>query len=226
MPANTIAALIYPFFLIPGLIFLHRTETHLPRRKRSVFRETSTVVFASVGSAAVVLVLYVFLSLFFTLPLDSLVKFTANPATAFNSQPRASITGMLAFLVLSSAVAWLGASKWLYTLGRQLLWAGSGDDVQETTAWHDVLMPSAEEKDVVVGVQLKSGIWVQGIHDAHSDVEEEDGDRQLVLRPPLRQRFKDEEGTQELEKFDRLVIRASEIDYLASFERAQTKARS
>jgi Family of unknown function (DUF6338) len=224
MPANAIAALIYPFFLIPGLIFLNRTETHLPRRKRSVFRETATVVFASVGSAAVVLLLYVAASfiLAVTLPLDSLVKFTADPAGVFTSRPRASIAGMLAFLVLSSAVAWLGASKWVYEQGRRILWAGSGIDVHGTTAWQEVLLPSADKQEVVVGVQLKSGIWVQGVHDAHSDVEEENGDRQLILRSPLRQRLKDHGKTEELKDFDRLVIQASEIDYLASFERDET----
>jgi hypothetical protein len=223
MPANAIAALIYPFFLIPGLLFLHRSETHMPTRKRSAFRETAIVVFASVGSAAVVLSLYVFASSWQTIPLDSLVKFTADPAATFNNQPRATIVGMLAFLAIASTVAWLGASKWLHGLGRWLLWAGSGNDVQEKTAWQDVLMPSAEGKEVVVGVQLKSGLWIQGVHDAHSDVEEEDGDRQLILRPPLRQRFKDEDDITELKTFDRLVVRAAEIDYLASFERSEGK---
>lgn len=125
---------------------------------------------------------------------------------------------MLVFLVLASAVAWVAASKRIYSFGRAALWTGT-DDVQGITVWQSVLLPPANGKDieVMVGVQLKSGIWVQGAHDGHSDVEEENGDRQLILRSPLKYRLKDDDKLEELAPFDRVVISASEIDFMATF---------
>lgn len=218
MPLTPIAALLYLFFLVPGLVFVSRAETHLPRRERSVFRETARVIFASVGCAAVVLVLYIVVSIWWTLPIDGVVKFTANPMETFTARPRASIFWMMVFLGLASAVAWAAASKRIYHLGRTILWTGTGDDVQGITAWQSVLLPpSGEDVEVMVGVQLKSGIWVEGAHDAHSDVEEENGDRQIILRSPLKYRLKDDDSVEELGHFDRMVISASEIDFMATF---------
>ena len=86
-------------------------------------------------------------------------------------------------------------------------------------------MPSSETTDVLVGVQLKSGSWLQGIHNAHSDVAEHSSDQQLILSSPLRYRSAGDGDLLKFEDFDRLVVRASEIDYLTSFER-QKKQQS
>lgn len=220
MPLNPIAALMYPFFLVPGLIFLTRVEGHRPARNRSIFRETATVVFASVGASATVLCLYVAVSAVgWKMPIETLAEFTMHPTEVFSVHPRATIVGLLVFLALASLVAWAAASQPLFDAGKNTLF-NSGADVRANTAWQSVLMPESGDNDVLVGVQLKSGIWLQGAHDAHSDVAEHSSDQQLILKPPLHYRHKDSDELKEFKAFDRLVIRASEIDYLMSFERS------
>ncbi len=167
----------------------------------------------------VVLLSYLGISLVWRLPIDSLVAFVADPAKAFDARPRAVIVWMVIFLALGSVVAWAAASRFIFDGVRRLLWVGSGGDVQDNTAWDRVLTPEELDDDVIVGIQLKSGIWVQGEHDAHSDVAEENGDRQLILRKPLSYRLKDDNSLEGLDPFDRLVVQASEIDYLVTLDR-------
>ena len=70
------------------------------------------MVFASVGASAVVLLLYVAVSLVdFKLPIETLTEFISHPAAVFSTHPRATIIGLVAFLVLAGLVAWAGAHE-------------------------------------------------------------------------------------------------------------------
>lgn len=221
MPATPAAAALYVFLLIPGLIFLVRMEAHRPKRERSVFRETATVVFASVACAAAVLVLLLLISIFYRPPLDWFVAFTANPASTFVGRPRVAIIMLLAFLLVASIVAALAASEAVHSFwNRKIVLLGTGSRVQQGTPWETVFEPENKESEVFVGVQLKSGTWIQGTHAFHSDVEVENGDRSLVLQSPLKYRHGDE-AISSLDDIEYFVVQPSEIEYILAVERTR-----
>lgn len=222
MPATPIAAVLYVFLLMPGLIFLVRVEAHRPKRGRTVFRETATVVFASVLSAGAVVGLVLLLSIWWKAPIDGLAAFTLNPINLFTNHPRAVLTSMLCFLMLAGLVAWVGGSEKAFELwSSRVVWAGTSPRVQQGTAWQEILYAEDENTEVLVGVQLKSGSWLQGVHAFHSDVETEDGDRALVLQGPLHFRYDEGQSLKDLEDYDRLVVQSSEIEYLVAIDRGR-----
>lgn len=224
MPTTPVSALLYVFLLIPGVLFLNRLESHRTRRSRSVFRETAIVVFASVVCVAAFLGFYLLLSLPFPVLANAFSNFMGDPGKVSTQHPRLVTAAALLFLVVASFFAWLGGGPWAYRLGTLFLW-GKARRVVDASAWNQVL-DDGDASEVVVGVQMKSGTWIQGTHLHHSDVEEDIGERALVLQGKIEYRVKGTEQLKYFESFDRIVVQASEIDYLVTFLREPQPDRS
>lgn len=214
MPITPVAAILYIFLLVPGLIFLVRRDEHRPTRTRSVFRETAIVVFASAICTSVTLGLLILVSAKWPSLVTSLVDFLKDPANIASIHPRATFVLALGFMTITSAVAWLGGSPGAHSLWTKLR-GKLGSIERQPTGWHAALKANPGQ-ELLVGVKLKSGAWIQGSYAHHSDSAQEDGDRSLVLQKPLSFQAKDTRKLVANDSFDRLVVHASEIEYLLS----------
>lgn len=216
MPSTPLAVLLYVFLLAPGFLFLVRADTHRARTTRSAFRESALVVIVSAICAALFLVIFLALSMAIPGLAGPLAEFARDPDKAFSQDPQLVTVWILISFAFTSVCGYLAGGKHSYAVLEKLI-PKNGPLVQGS-AWKQVLTDT--ENDVMVGLQLKSGIWIQGTYAHHTHTVEDSGDRALVLQGPISCRNKDERELQPLLDFDRVVIQSSEIDYLASFPRA------
>lgn len=227
MPSTLIAALLYVFLLIPGFVFKARFEAHRPRQTRSIFSETVQVVFASSFSLAGVLLLGLGLSLFFPQVATASAEFMYAPNTALLVHPRLVAVVLVGILLLATLLAWAISGEAAYSKwsNRKWLRSSSTSVVPNSSGWGQVLADAGESTEVFVGVQLQSGIWLQGVHRHHSDVVEDTGDRAMILQEPLHIRYPGGK-LRPFNDFQQLVVQASEIDFVVTCLRACAPAAS
>jgi hypothetical protein len=124
------------------------------------------------------------------------------------------------FFAVTGTIGFLAGGERIYSKLDALV--PKNEKIVRSSAWQKILSDSDDEhNEVVVGVQMKSGVWLQGtfVHHTHSD--EDSGDRALVLQGPLSCRNKDALELERLVHFDRLVVQSSDVDYIVSFPRAR-----
>jgi hypothetical protein len=220
MPSTPIAVLLYVFMLTPGILFLMRAESHRPKSSRSAFRETALVIVVSAFCAGLVGGLSLIFSVPFPQLADGFSSFIRNPTQTFEAHPRQVPVWIGIFLLATSVLGYIAGSEVIYKLLDKLI--PKNEKVFLGSAWQKVLQD--DEHDVIVGIQMKSGAWVQGTFAHHTHTEDDSGDRALVLQGPLSCRNKDATEMEALLHFDRMVVQASDIDYLVSFPRARVSS--
>lgn len=220
MPTEPIAALLYVCLLLPGIAFIWRYEGHGSVVKRSAFRETAAVVIASAASLVAVFILHYVAAFFFEPARSTLRQFFIDPGVLFrqDSQMFFGVTLIdLALAVLFGAffgsesasrfVKWCRA-KWLKMRKKTPETIERGQ-----SAWNTAfeMMPGHK---VIVGVQLKSGAWIQGVLKSFSRNGDETPDRAFTLTGEIWYRRADGEDVHRLESHGTVVIQAPEVDYL------------
>lgn len=218
MPTTPIAVLLYVLMLTPGILFLLRAESHRPRTSRSAFRETALVVIVSAFCAGLVIGLFILLTFPFPQLAEGASKFIRDPSLTLAEHPRQVPLWMGLFFLLTSAIGFIaGGDKIYQTLDRLI---PKNERVFQGSAWQKILWD--EDHDMVVGVQMKSGVWIEGLFAHHTHTDDDSGDRALVLQGPLSRKLKDAQASETVENFDRLVVQSSDIDYIASYPRARS----
>lgn len=194
-----------------------RAESHRPRTSRSAFRETALVVVVSAFCAGAVAALFLLISFPFPATAQAFSNFVGNPQMTLTAHPRQIPFWIGLFFLLTGSLGFLAGGESIY---RRLDWlVPKTEKVFQGSAWQKILQD--DDNDVVVGVQMKSGVWIQGVFAHHTHTDEDSGDRALVLQGPLSCRNKDALELEALEHFDRLVVQSSDIDYIASYARAR-----
>lgn len=213
MPTEPLAALVYIFMLVPGIVFVHKSEMHRPTIRRSIFRETSAVIVVSaVCFAAVALVAFIW-SFFDGEVANLFYQFLTSPDALLKKDPQLLVAVVLSSLLIATAVGFSMGTKGFQSGLDQLM--GGADAINRThSGWAEAfeLYPAAE---VVVGVQLKSGTWVQGQMYTYNPLPHDDPDRSLTLTGNIRYRTQNMDETASFEGLTMLIIQASEIDFLA-----------
>ncbi|MFJ4210492.1 DUF6338 family protein [Paenarthrobacter sp. NPDC089675] len=217
MPSTPIAVLLYVFMLTPGILFLMRAESHRPKSSRSAFRETALVIVVSAVCSGIVIALFLVASVFFPALADGASSFIKQPSQVASDHPRQVAFWSGVFFIATGIVGYTAGSHTIYSQLDKLI--PKNEKVFLGSAWEKVLKDV--NNDVVVGVQLKSGIWVQGTFAHHTHTDDDSTDRALVLQGPLRVRDKESPDLKELEHFDRMVLQSSDIEYLVSVPRAR-----
>lgn len=218
MPSTPIAVLLYVFMLTPGILFLMRAESHRPRSSRSAFRETALVIVVSAFCAGVVGGFFLLFSIPFPELAEGFSKFIGNPTQTFATHPRRVAFWMGIFLLATGALGYITGSEAIYRVLDKLV--PKNEKVFLGSAWQKVLQDD-DEYEVMVGIQMKSGVWLQGTFAHHTHTEDDSGDRALVLQGPLSCRNKDATELEPLLDFDRMVLQSADIDYLVSFPRTR-----
>lgn len=212
MPTTLAAALIYVLLMAPGLVYVTRRSHHRPSRTRSVFWETATIVFCSAIFIGTCLLIILGISLLFPPAITSIADFLNAPERSFYAHPRLTVLYFTGVLGSATLLAW-GASSQTVSESSVVNRLKSRQD-PDTTGWHEALNPQ-QHSAVYVGIKLKSGGWVDGYFAHHSDVSLEDSNRSLTLQEPIRY-LSDGEGEAYTFPYDRLVVSASEIEFITT----------
>lgn len=212
MPTEPVAAVIYVFLLVPGLIYLFQSEKSRSAPRRSVFRETSTVVFASAVCLLTPLVLWALLASFIPALEPPLTDMLVGFSTTFAEDPVPHFLLVVVYLALASGLGFLFAHPKLQSLLSKL---GAQSSFQKNrSAWSRVFEEMGDEAVVIASVQLKSGTWMQGQVSSYNAMVEDLDERALVLSGGLFIRTPTAEEPEALETGQQMVIQAADIEYL------------
>lgn len=226
MPTEPLAVIIYVFLLVPGLVYLLQSEKSRSAPRRSIFRETSIVVFASAVCLLVPLIIWALLA--FPVPAlgPPLEKMLVGLSGAFAADP------ILYFLII---VGYLGMATGLGVLfGRPKIHAmlsslGADSSIKKNrSSWTHVFEEARVFEDMgtqvitLASIQLKSGTWLQGQVASYNAMVEDSDERALVLSGSLYVRTPTAKKPESMETGQQLVVQASEIEYmLVSYMAAQ-----
>lgn len=219
MPTEPLAALLYVCLLLPGIAFIWNYEGHRPVIRRSAFRETAHVVIASAVSIVSVFSLHYIAGFFFDSAREFLRSLFLDPGNLFRMDSQLFFGMMLGDLTMAVAFgAFFGSrsadtarrwmrSKW-YALKKQKL--PSLD--RGLSAW-GALFEVPSDVAVHLGIQLKSGNWVQGRLLTYNGDGHDGPDRALTLRGDLGYMRADGENLHDIPD-SQMIVQASEIDYM------------
>lgn len=213
MPTEPLAALVYVVLLVPGIAYSYQTEKLRPRGKRSVFRETATVVVASSTFLVLTLFLSLVVALFVPAFSSWLDVFISNPAKLFLSDPRLTLISIFGGLLLASAMGIFFGSSVGQAIVHKVL-GGESKIRHHVSAW-STAFELHPEANVMVSVQLKSGNFIYGQLFGFSPTPDEDSDRAFTLSGPIHFRGANADDIELLENANMVVVHASEIDYLS-----------
>lgn len=181
MPNSPMSALFYLILLVPGIAYVKVTERHRASLKLSTFRETTNIVFASVVSLFVVLVIAVGFALF-SPPLNRfMTDLFRDPVGLFDRDPIG--------LVVASLIGISAASFFAVVFGHQRVQAWIESFLTTKTSiknhWSGWIAAFEDEgmqgHHRLVSVTLKDGSWIQGVLKSYSAIPDDTGDRALVL---------------------------------------------
>ncbi|UNK47796.1 DUF6338 family protein [Arthrobacter sulfonylureivorans] len=220
MPTEPVAALLYVCLLLPGIAFVWRYEGHSSTIKRSVFRETAVIVIASATSLVAVFLIHYVLGFFFEPVRATLRQFFIDPGVLFRQDSQLFIGIVLIDFALAVIFGAFFGSAAATNLRKQCweqwlrLFKKEPEALERNqSAWNAAFERFPDHK-VVVGVQLKSGAWIQGALDTFSRTGDETPDRAFTLSGDIWYRAANGEGVHRLESHGAVIIQAPEVDYL------------
>jgi hypothetical protein len=220
VPTEPIAALLYVCLLLPGIAFIWRYEGHGSVVKRSAFRETAAVVIASAASIVAVFIIHYVLAFFFEPVRSTLRQFFIDPGELFRHDSQLFFGIILVDLALAvSFGAFFGSAsasrllKWCWARWLKLRKKEPAAIERGQSAWNTAFEMFPDHK-VIVGVQLRSGAWLQGALKSFSRTGDETPDRAFTLTGEIWYRRADGEDIHRLESHGLVVIQAPEVDYL------------
>lgn len=242
MPTSFVGLLLFVALLAPGFCYVLRRERELPSRTVSVFRETVTLVLASLGcNAAVAAAFGVVRSLSprHTPDLGALVRDTSSYARGHYAQ---LAWWGLGLLVLACLLATALASTDLTTSLMRFLRRVAGvrwlvapsRSVRFQSAWWRVFQEHPPQGHrVYVGCALEDGSYMAGWLFSHAVDYDETADRDLILSAPVffRPPGAEDGNGMELENVGAAVVSARRIiglfvSYVPDQRRKQTAPTS
>ncbi|MER8026916.1 DUF6338 family protein [Glutamicibacter protophormiae] len=218
MPTTLTSVLLYAVLLLPGIAYVHESDRRHPSAKLSAFRETGKAFTVSIVAFGVMLIIVMTVSLGSEVVREAFVKFVRDPGGTFASYPRTSVGAFLLYLTVSVALAITAANKeWWQKIQRR--WEKDGDIIPES-AWESMLSRDLDNEPLKVeavrhaNIMLKSGRRIRGQIATWSPRLEDDLDKAVVLLRPISVRMPDSREYKLLQGADKMVIHASEIEYL------------
>jgi hypothetical protein len=194
MPSTLTGLLVFVVLLLPGFAYLVGRERAGTSHRTSPFRETVSIVAASISAElAVTLGLWPLWRL--TIDVDALVRV---PSSYVQDGYVPLFCWGLSALLLSTALAYAastrGVRKWFQARAQSkrmpVRWAGrlaSGDYPHDSTVsgWWVLFEKWRDTRDVVVGCVLDDGSYIEGELGSFSTTADETSDRDLVLMAPI-----------------------------------------
>lgn len=221
MPTSPIAALLYICLLLPGVAFVWSYEGHRSLVKRSAFRETASVVIASVASIVMVFLVHYLLGFIWEPAAETLRDFFLDPGKLFREDSQLFLGVVLLDLLSAILLGLFLGSRNADILRRKLqarwrkLRKLDADVIdREQSGWLAAFGAGQPDDRIHVGIQLKSGAWIQEILYSYTKTGDEVPERALTLSGRIHYQAADGENLHPLEYFSSVVVQASEIDHL------------
>ncbi|WGW11858.1 DUF6338 family protein [Saxibacter everestensis] len=215
MPSDPIGILFYIFLIFPGLAYRYATAGHRATTRRSPFREVAAVVAVS-ALCWVVIVLIVFIfSLVVPGISETMKSIVLDPNRVFSRHPTSTVGWLLGFLAFSTVIGFLLGGEKLYKRRTKFL-QRFGGSINETSGWEEAFDTRCPgESEVHVGIQLKSGAWVQGVLLSRTPSTDEGPDRSILLSGCIQQRLSGRRKLEDVKGYEVLVVHATEIDFMS-----------
>jgi hypothetical protein len=212
MPTTAIGAVLYIFLLFPGIAFVRARERHRPILKRSVLRETASIVLVSAVCLGSVLVL-VLVGGFY---MPGLAQWLRNLAIDSNKllaqDSQLFFSALLGILLASIVLGWTLGTKPVDGLWRRMTSQVNTPDL-ELSAWGMAFLMHRDTQ-VNVALQLKSGISIEGDLFSWDKSGHDEPTRGLVLTGDVKFKMPGSKNVRRLEDAT-VVVQASEIDFMS-----------
>lgn len=226
MPTTLSSIVIFAAFLVPGFVYLARTESRLPGIEMSALRETASVVSVSVLTNLVALSVFGLARIFWPGLLPDVGNLVTDPARHFRERYlELTVWGtvLLGVSVCIAAVlavpprrveviAWKLKRSSDAPVSRWIRRRRNLAPIRPESAWSSAFNAASDDdaRFVYLGLRLKDGAYVSGALDSFSTQVDESDDRAITLSEPVLMRTKNC-----LEPVDlgvaRFLVAASEI---------------
>lgn len=211
MPTTALAAVLYVFLLFPGIAFTMARERHRPRTKKTVLRETSEIVLSSAALIGAILTAVLVSGFFLPGTAQWLKDLAQDSGNLLERDSQFFFSTMIGLLVASVILGLLAGSKTAYTIWLKATSRTNAPD-RHLSVWSTAFRMH-ENTSVMVALQLKSGIYLEGRLYSWDVSGDEDPTRGLILTGDIMCRMKLGEKPEILDK-TMLVIHASDIDFM------------
>lgn len=195
VPSSLLGLVLFVALLAPGFAYVLLRERTTPRGVFSPFRESLTVVFASVACLAAVALLHTGLRALLpdhTLNVRELVR---DPASYAREHHVSVAWWSFALLVGAVGIGVAAAHPRVLDISKRLgfsrvlgsMTGSNGGSIDTRSAWHKVMHMYDEEGagPIFVGASMDDGSYVQGRLYSFSPVPEETQDREILLSAPI-----------------------------------------
>lgn len=213
MPTSLLGIAFYVFALFPGIAFIFAREGHQPAVKRSVLRETASLVFVSAICDAVTALLVVIAARWWT-DLGTRIHETLDGDLTWARQNLLlSIAALVVVAGVATAFGYAAGTQWAHEHGLKFLW--NSPVPRDTSGWKALFdaKPGDQTVFVEVAVVLKSGGWVSGtLHTFDNDPDPHPHRTLTLTRPQYRPAGI--EHPVALTETDYVMIEAGEIELL------------
>lgn len=210
VPSTFVGLLVFVILLIPGFVFVRRSERTGPERQLSPLRETVAIIFVSV--ICDVIVVTAVMVVWELIPSGSIdvAQLLSTPNTYVRDHYMLLWVWILAALVTASLLALLTAGP-LARLARR----HTGDRSHEPflSAWARLFTVHPECR-VFLGCQMVDGSYIAGWLHTYSRAAVDSPDRELTLRGPLQYRPAGEIETTELTGVGTVSVSARQLAML------------
>jgi len=194
MPTTFTGLLLFVVLLLPGFAYFVGKERHTTAQQLSTFRETVTIVAASVSFELIVLVLFAVIRTLFpsdTPDVGALIRDSGGYLrghghhTGHYGQVAIWAVGMLA---ASALLAYLATWPQVRAAASKVKLAGPYPHESAVSAWWTLFDTWKQGRDITVGCALDDGSYVEGRLGSFSRVADDQADRDLILTEPMSRR--------------------------------------
>lgn len=214
IPITVSSVFLFLAALGPGYLYVRRLETLEARYKTSAFRETVSIVIASMSFLAVTLLTFAVIRSLLpsrTPDLGALVRDTRPYLMANYPAVGLWACGLFALALLLAFVSSHPRVRQIRLWRSKAVLAIRGRSVMDARSSWSRLFTTDNETIVRAACELDDGSWVDGWVFDWNAQPEEDGDRTLTLHAPLRVRPKGLEKVSPLTGIAYSVIASSKI---------------
>jgi len=222
MPTTVSSIFIFVALLVPGFVYLARTESRLPGQQYTALRETASIVSASLFSNLVVLAVFGILRASWPAATPDVGAIVRDPAVYFRAHYVEVTVWSAALLMVAIGVAAIAAvpPAWSESVAaRTNVWPAPALRAAVARRRRSSIAPESgwgrafhrhPDRVVHLGLRLRDGTYLYGrLLEFNAQIEESD-DRSLQLAGPVEIRTPSADSTAPLDA-DAVLVGASEI---------------
>ena len=212
MPSTVLGITLYVFGLGPGLAFAFAREGHRPAAKRSVFRETAAVILVSAVCDSIVGLFAVLVSMFWPAFAAAIRALLAGNSRWLVANFQVVVLSIVAALLLASTIGFILGTKKLNDAGLGRLWDNSLV-ARDASAW-STSFTKYTDTVVHLGIQLKSGGWLEGTLFTFDNSADPEPHRTITLTGEITYRAPGSESSSVVTGFGLVIVEAQDIEVL------------